>query len=476
MDRHGFLYPWKWVTADFAVRWMNQMTFTGNETSPRLRMVVPGPKSKRIVARDTTALATSTKTAPVTAVQGKGVVVEDADGNLLLDFAAGIGVLNTGHCHPAVVSAIQTQAQRLVHFAGTDFYYDEQVRLAEQLSKRVPIAGPSKVFYTNSGTESNEAAIKVAKKATGRGMFLAFLGAFHGRTQGSLSLTASKPQQRKGFFPTMPGVVHAPFANPYRNVWGINGYEEPQELANRAIDFIEGLFATALPAEDLAALFWEPIQGEGGYVVPPKMFPRMLRKLCDERGALLVADEVQTGFGRTGKWFGSEHFGIKADIVSIAKAMGSGMPIGACVLRADLDFKEKGAHSNTYGGNVLACAASLATLDVIQKERLVDQSRIRGNQMGKRLDELAAKHADIGDHRGLGLMRAIEFIQPGTRGPGGVPLPDPKRRDAVEKACWKRGLITLGCGKSSLRFIPPLVVSAGQIDGAMDVLADALKA
>ncbi len=451
------------------------MAMTGKESTPLLKTALPGPKSKAIVARDDVALATTTKTAPVTAVQGRGVVIEDADGNRLLDFAAGIGVLNTGHCHPKVVAAVQGQASRLMHFAGTDFYYEQQVALAERLGAIAPIKGPVKTFYVQSGTEANEAAIKVTKAATGRQMFLAFLGAFHGRTQGALGLTASKVRQKEGFFPSMPGVVHTPFPNPYRNPWRIDGYDEPQELANRAIEAIEVLFETVLPPKDTAAVFWEPVQGEGGYVVPPKMFPKMLRKLCDENGILLAADEVQTGFGRTGKMFATEHFGITADTVSVAKAMGSGYPIGACLLSAKLDFKQKGQHSNTYGGNVLGCAASLATLDVLQGEKLVENSAKMGAHLGKRLDEFAKQHAFIGDHRGLGLMRALEFVDPKKKGVGGAPKADPKLRDAIEQATWKRGLITLGCGKNSLRFIPALNVTAAQIDGAMDVLGAALK-
>ena len=447
---------------------------TGRETQPVLRTELPGPRSQSIVARDDAALATTTKTAPVTAVRGKGVVVEDADGNVLLDFCAGIGVLNTGHSHPAVVKAIQDQAARLVHFAGTDFYYDQQVTLAERLGRLVPVQGPTKVFYTQSGTESNEAAIKVAKHATGRQMFLAFLGAFHGRTQGSLALTTSKARHREGFFPGMPGVVHAPFPNPYRNTWRIDGYEEPQELADRAIEHVETILEVACPAKETAAVFWEPVQGEGGYVVPPKMFPKMLRKVCDDHGILLVADEVQTGFGRTGKWFASEHFGVRADIVSLAKAMGSGMPIGATVFRAKLDFREQGKHSNTYGGNVLGCAASLATLDVLQKEKLVENSAKLGKHLEKRLEELKEEHAAIGDRRGLGLMQAIEFVKPGTGAKTMGGEPDPKMQKAVEEGCWKRGLILLSCGKSSLRVIPALNVTRAQVDGAMDILGEAL--
>jgi 4-aminobutyrate aminotransferase len=445
------------------------MAITGTETTPLVKTPIPGPKAKAVVQRDETYLVTTTKTAPVVGATAKGVVVEDVDGNRLLDFASGIGVLNTGHCHPKVVKAVQDQAARLMHFAGTDFYYDLQTRLAERIVHKAPIPGKGKLFYCNSGTEANEAAIKVAKIGTGRHMFLAFLGAFHGRTQGSLGLTASKARHREGFFPTMPGVVHAPFPNPYRNTWGINGYDDPDELCNRAIGHIEALLDTILPPKDTAAVFWEPVQGEGGYVVPPKPFPAALRKLCDAHGILLVADEVQSGFGRTGKWFATEHYGIKADIVSIAKAMGSGFPIGGTVVRAGLDFKHKGQHSNTYGGNLLGCAAGMATLDVIEGEHLVENAARMGRHMGRRMDEMKERHARVGDHRGLGLMRALEFVTPDG-------APDPKLREAAETACWKRGLITLGCGKSSLRVIPPLTVTAGQVDGGMDVLDEALRA
>ncbi len=448
------------------------MAIRGTESKPLIKTSIPGPNAKKIVKLDDRFLVTTTKTAPVAAARAKGCVVEDVDGNRLLDFAAGIGVLNTGHCHPKVVKAVQDQAGKLMHFAGTDYYYQQQAELAQRLAGIVPVAGRSKkTFFCNSGTEANEAAIKIAKKATGRHLFLAFLGAFHGRTMGSLSLTASKNVQKDGFFPTMPGVVHTPFPNPLknRNIWGVDGHADPQELSNRAIDHIEHLFNWNLPDQDVAACFWEPVQGEGGYVVPPKMFPKMLHDLCKEHGILLVADEVQTGFGRTGKMFASEHFGVKPDILSIAKAMGSGMPIGATVVRGELDFEKQGSHSNTYGGNLVACAAGLATLDVIEDEKLVENSAKMGSVMGARLDEMKGQHATILEHRGLGLMRAIEFAKPdGT--------PDPVLRDKVETEAWKRGLMLLGCGKSGIRFIPPLNVSEAQIHGAMDVLADSLKA
>jgi 4-aminobutyrate aminotransferase len=445
------------------------MTITGTEATPLVKTPIPGPKAKAVVKRDQAFMMTTTKTAPLAGQSGRGCVVEDVDGNRLLDFASGIGVLNTGHCHPRVVAAVQDQAARLMHFAGTDFYYDLQTRLAERITRIAPVAGKSKLFYTQSGTEANEAAIKIAKAATGRPLFLAFLGAFHGRTQGSLALTASKTKHRAGFFGMMGGVVHAPFPNPYRNTWRIDGYADPAELSNRALEYIEGLLDTVLPPQDVAGVFWEPVQGEGGYVVPPKQFPPALHKLCAQHGILLIADEVQTGFGRTGRMFATEHYGITADIVAMAKAMGSGFPIGAAVARADLDFKESGRHSNTYGGNLLGCAASMATLDVLEDEKLVQNAAKMGERMGGQMEEMRQAHPRVGDHRGLGLMRAFEFVTPEG-------APDPKLRDAAEREAWKRGLVTLACGKASLRVIPPLTVTPGQVDGGMDVLRAALKA
>ncbi len=433
----------------------------GTETKPLVKTPIPGPKAKAVVRKDDRFLVTTTKTAPVTIKRAKGIVVEDLDGNRLLDFASGIGVLNTGHSHPKVIKAIQDQAAQAVHFAGTDFYYPQQADLAEAISEIVPMTGTTKTFFCQSGTEANEASIKIVKHATGRGRLLAFQGAFHGRSQGSLSLTASKARQQEGFFPTMPGVTHLQFPNPFNNIWGINGYEDPKELTNRALEHVEQVFETYVPPQDVAALFWEPVQGEGGYIVPPMDYPKKLQRLLKNHGILLVADEVQTGFGRTGKWFASEHFGVKPDVMSIAKAMGSGMPIGASVARRALDFKGKGFHSNTYGGNLVAAAASHATIDVIRGEKLVENSAKMGEHMGKHLDDIMDDNPSVVDHRGLGLMRAIEFDNAALR-------------DRVEDIAWKNGLILLGCGKKAIRFIPSLNVSRGQIDGAMEVLRQAI--
>lgn len=445
------------------------MAIRGNETKPKLVTSIPGPNGKKIVKKDTKYLMTTTKCAPVAAARGKGVIIEDVDGNRLLDFASGIGVLNTGHCHPRVVKAIQDQTAKLMHFAGTDYYYDAQAELAKRLDAKVPIKGATKTFFCQSGAEANEAAFKIARNHEGRRQFVAFQGAFHGRTMGALALTHSKSTQQMGNFPTMPGVHHTPFPAPFKNMWGINGYEEPDELSNRALDALDYLFETKLPVEDTAALFWEPVQGEGGYHVTPKPFAKGLQKVCNDNGILLIADEVQTGFGRTGKWFASEHFGVNPDMISIAKAMGSGMPIGAQVMRAELDLPKQGIHSNTYGGNLVACASSLATMDVLEDEKLIQNSANMGDHLGKHLKELEEEYASVGDSRGIGLMRAMEFNKKDGS-------PDAALRDKVEEQAWKKGLILLGCGKSGIRFIPSLNVTKGQIDGAMEVLRDSMRA
>lgn len=439
---------------------------------PDVRVPIPGPAAQKIVERDTRALINTTKTSPIAAREAKGVWVTDVDGNRLLDFTAGIGVVNVGHSHPKVVRAIQEQAARLVHFAGTDFYYESQVEYAERLSALTPGRYAKKVFYSNSGTEANEAAIKLAKAGTKRQQLLAFVGAFHGRSQGSLALTASKAIHKAGFFPWMPGVAHAPFPNPYRNIWGIDGYERPDELADKAIDYIESqLFAHLLPPEDVAAIFFEPVQGEGGYVVPPRSFYPKLRKLADKHGILLVADEVQTGFGRTGKLFGCEHHDVVPDIVSLAKAIANGVPMGATIARAELDFDAAGRHSNTYGGNVLATAAAQATLEALLDEHLVENAAKVGRHMERRLHELQGRHEAIGDVRGLGLMLATDFVKDRR-----TKEPDTRTKDRVVEEAAKRGLILLPAGRSAIRYIPPLCISTDEVDAGIEVLEAALRA
>ena len=438
---------------------------------PDIRVPVPGPAAQKIVERDHRALITTTKTSPIVAKSAEGVWITDVDGNRFLDFTSGIGVVNVGHSHPRVVKAMQEQTAKLVHFAGTDFYYESQVELAERLGQVTPGAFDKKTFFTNSGTESNEAAIKLVKHATKRPQLMAFVGAFHGRTMGSLALTGSKPVHKRHFFPWMPGVTHAPFPDPYRNVWGIDGYEKPDELADQAIAYIERLFESMLPPEDVAGIWYEPVQGEGGYVVPPKSFYPKLFKLAKQHGILMVADEVQTGFGRTGKLFGSEHYGLEPDLVALAKAIANGMPMGALVARASLDFDVSGAHSNTYGGNVLATTAALATLDVIQQEKLVENAATVGKHMMTRLRELQDKHDCIGDVRGLGLMLATDFVK--DRRTKAV---DPKFKNRVVEEAMKRGLVLLPAGKSAVRYIPPISITREEVDMGVDILDASIKA
>lgn len=437
---------------------------------PDIAIEPPGPEGKKIVERDRKVVANTTKCSPIVAKRGFGAVIEDVDGNIYIDFASGIGVNNTGHCHPKIVEAIKSQSEDLLHFAGTDFYYDVQVTLAEKLAEITPFDGEKKVFFANSGAEANEAAMKVVKWSRGRGQFLAFIGAFHGRTMGALALTASKPVQRGRYFPMMPGVYHIPYPNPYRNVFGIDGYENGAELINRVIDFIETAFNTYIVPEEIGAIFIEPVQGEGGYIVPPKDFFIELKKLMDTYGILIIDDEVQAGFGRTGKLFAIEHFGIKPDIVNIAKGMGSGMPIGATVYSAKYDFKVQGAHSNTYGGNPVACAAAIATIEIMTSSGFMDHVNAMGKIIEQRLNEMYDKFEIIGDVRGLGLMRASEFVKNRKTKEYAV-----KERDRILEYCYKHGLILLPCGVSGIRYIPPLVINEELLNKGLDILEDAIK-
>jgi len=438
------------------------------EDLPKIIVVPPGPKAKKVVALDTKYLATSTKAAPIVAERAKGAVAWDVDGNRYLDFTSGIGVVNTGHCHPAVVKAVQEQAERMFHFAGTDFYYAAQAELAKMLCEVTPGEFEKKVFYTNSGAESVEAAIKLTRWHSQRRQFIGFTGAFHGRTMGALAITASKAVHRDRFFPMMPGVTHIPFAYCYRCPYKME-YPGCDVWCARILE--EVYFQGALPPTEVAAMFMEPIQGEGGYIpAPPKWVP-VMREITKRNGILLVDDEVQAGFGRTGKWFVIEHFGVEPDVICLAKGMGSGVPIGAIVFRKELDFGVQGAHSNTYGGNLLAVASTKATIEVIQKEKLVENAAKLGRHLRRRLEELAERHEGIGDVRGLGLMQMTEFVKDRR-----TKERDPKFRDAVEVEAYRRGLLLLGCGRSGIRYIPPLIITKRQIDAAMDILDAAMKA
>lgn len=434
---------------------------------PDIKVTPPGPKAREVIERDKKYIATTTKSAPVVIRRASGSIVEDVDGNLLIDFASGISVLNVGSCHPTVVEAIRKQAGEFTHFAGTDYYYDVQTQLAKKLEEITPGKYPKKTFFANSGAEANEAAIKVAKWNTKRQMFLAFLGAFHGRTQGALSLTGSKAKQKAGFFPSMPGVVHVPFAYCFRCPYKLTYPSCDLYCAN----IIEDLYMkTIAPPEDLAGVFVEPVQGEGGYVVPPPGWLDRIGKIAKDHGMLFIADEVQTGFGRTGKMWGIEHSKILPDVLTMAKSMGGGLPISAAVYRADLDYKESGKHSNTYGGNPVASAASLAVINVIESEGLVQRSAKVGAHMAKRLDEMKDRFEFIGDRRGLGMMQATEFVTDKRTN-----KPNPKLRDAIDKDAYEHGLVLLTCGESAIRYIPALNIEEDVLDAGLDVLEGCFK-
>src|SRR5271167_3107225 len=436
---------------------------------PKIITALPGPNAKRVLAGDSKYISPSyTRSYPLVAKRGRGVIVEDVDGNEFFDFSAGIAVTSTGHCHPHVVAAIQKQAAELIHMSGTDFYYEQLVTLAERLSKVAPMRGPHKFYYGNSGAEAFEAALKLARYHTKRQNIIAFYGAFHGRTMGALSLTASKPQQRRRFAPLVPGVTHVRYPDVYRGCVG--GGQEEEAFALGCARFIEEkLFKTTLPPEEVAAIFVEPIQGEGGYVVAPTVFMQELRRICDRHGILLVADEVQSGAGRTGKWWAIEHTGVEPDIVCIAKGIASGMPLGVTMTKADIMDWVPGSHASTFGGNPVAIAAALATLDVLEREGLKN-AEVVGNHIMERIAEWPQKLELVGDVRGRGLMIGVEIVtDKKARTPGGV------ERDLIVERAFERGVLFLGCGPNTIRLAPPLIVSKEQADIALDVLEECIK-
>src|SRR6059058_4412885 len=383
------------------------MTMTG----PIIKTALPGPNAKRVLEGDDRYISPSyTRSYPLVAKEGRGVVVTDVDGNEFLDFSSGIAVTSTGHCHPDVVAAIQKQAGELIHMSGTDFYYESLVTLAERLSKIAPMPGPHRIYYGNSGAEAVECALKLARYHTKRQNVIAFFGAFHGRTMGALSLTASKPQQRRRFAPLMPGVTHVRYPDVYRGCVG--GTQDADNFALGCARFIEEkLFKTTLPPEEVAAIFVEPVQGEGGYVVAPDVFMQELRRICDRHGILLVVDEVQSGAGRTGKWWAVEHTGVHPDIVCMAKGIASGMPLGITLSKAEIMDWVPGSHASTFGGNPVCIAAALATLEVIERDGLLQNATEVGNHMLKRMAEWPKKHKLVGDIRGLGLMIGVELVK-----------------------------------------------------------------
>jgi 4-aminobutyrate aminotransferase len=435
---------------------------------PKLRGPLPGPKARAAVEADDRLISPSyTRTYPLVAKSGRGTRITDIDGNEFLDFAAGIAVTSTGHCHPEVVAAIQKQAAELIHISSTDFFHEPLTDLAARLSAVAPMPGPHKFFYGNSGAEAVECALKLARYHTGRQNVIAFFGAFHGRTMGALSLTASKAQQKRRFGPMLPGVTHIRYPYAYRGCSG--GPEEQEAFSMGCARYIEEkLFKTILPAEEVAAIFVEPIQGEGGYVVAPTNFLRELRAICNRHGILLVADEVQSGAGRTGKWWAIEHSGVEPDIVCMAKGIASGMPLGICMSRAEIMDWVPGSHASTFGGNPISIAAALATVDVLEREGIDNAANV-GEFILDRLHGWKHTHALVGDVRGRGLMIGIELVlDKATRAPATA------LRNQVEKLAFEKGLMILGCGETSLRLCPPLVVSREEAAVALDILEEAL--
>ena len=446
---------------------MKEQTEAVRADLPRILTSLPGPRARDVIKRDRNVVSPSYKRPyPLVAQRGEGAIVEDVDGNRFLDFNAGIAVAATGHCHPKVVESIRNQAARLIHMSGTDFFYESMVELAERLASLAPGGVPRRVYFGNSGTEAVEAAIKLARYHTGRDKFIAFLGAFHGRTLGSLSLTASKTVQRRGFGPLVPGVHHVPYAYCYRCAYG----KEPETCAVECVKVIEDqLLKTVLPAEEVAAVVVEPVQGEGGYVVPPRKFFDELQRVASAHGILLILDEVQSGMGRTGKMWAADHFGVIPDVLAVAKGIASGLPLGATVARTELMTWEAGAHASTFGGNPVAVAAALATIELLE-EGLVENAARLGEHLMNRIRDWPGRFGCVGEVRGLGLMIGIEMVRDrDTREKA------PELRDRIVQAAFERGLLVLGAGENSIRLSPPLTITRDQADFAVDTLEECLK-
>jgi 4-aminobutyrate aminotransferase len=427
---------------------------------PNIKTDLPGPKARALLARDALVVSPSyPRDYPFVMSHGKGAEIWDVDGNRFLDFAAGIGVCSTGHSHPAVVQAIKDAADRFLHISS-DYWHEGQVRLAERLNDLSPMKEPVMSFFAQSGTESVEAALKLARYTTGRGRFIGFLGGFHGRTMGSLSFTSSKYTQQKGFFPSMPGVTHVPYPNNYRPLFA------GADQGHAVLRYIEDvLFVNNVPASEVAAILIEPIQGEGGYLVPPDGFLEGLRELCDRHGILLIFDEVQSGIGRTGKMFAAQHWDVAPDIMTLAKGLGSGLPIGMVVAKRSIMQKwSRGAHGNTFGGNPLCCAAALATIDLIEREYCANAAKV-GDYFILRLREMARQSDYIGEVRGKGLMIGMELVTDKNS-----KLPAKKLCDALITRAYHNGLILLSCGLSTVRFMPPLLIDESDVDEAIALL------
>ncbi len=434
---------------------------------PEIKVKPPGPKAKKVLEQDREFVSPSYPRAyPLVTDHGSGMWVWDVDGNKYLDFVAGVAVNSLGHSHPAIIEAIHEQSKKFIHAVGTVFYYKLIPDVCAKLCQITPGRFKKKAFLANSGAEAIEAAIKLARYTTGRPRIISFIGAFHGRTMGAISLTASKAVHRRHFSPMLPEVTHVPYAYCYRCIFNL----EPKSCAIACIDYIEDwIFTKVAPPEDVAAIVVEPIQGEGGYVVPPDGYFQKLREICDKHKILLVVDEVQTGFGRTGKMFAIEHWGVEPDIICLAKGIAAGMPMGAMVAKESICKWETGAHSNTFGGNPLSAVACLKTIEILQ-DGLVEHAKKMGDYLHKKLGAISSKYDFIGDHRGLGLMQGIEIVKNRK-----TKEPDHNYRELIVNKCFEKGLLILGCGDSTIRFVPPLIVEKDHVDIAMGILTDVLN-
>jgi 4-aminobutyrate aminotransferase len=435
--------------------------------SPRIKTSLPGPRAKKLIKLDKKYVSPSyTRVYPLVAQKGDGLWVHDVDGNVFLDFTAGIATNATGHCHPKVVKAIQEQAKRLLHMSGTDFYYTPQILLAEKLASLAPGRGTKRAYFGNSGAEAVEAAFKLARWHTKRELNIAFFGAFHGRTMGALSLTASKTVQKKNYNPFVPGITHIPYAYCYRCAYNLTY----PKCGLYCVNWVEDtLFRTTVPPEEVAAIFVEPIQGEGGYIVPPPGFHKELHKIAKKYGILYVADEVQSGMGRTGKMFAMEHFKVTPDIIAVAKGIASGMPLGAMIASAKIMNWEAGSHASTFGGNPLSCQAAMATIRLLENNLMKNVEK-QGKRLLDGLLELQKSFECMGDVRGKGLMVAVELVKDRE-----TKAPATAMRPRIIKRAFEKGLLVLGCGENSIRFCPSLTVSAAEVDLCLTIFEESLK-
>ncbi len=447
------------------------MTPTIELQKPIIKTELPGPNAQEIIAADAQYVTPSYPRPDykLVAEKGYGVWIEDVDGNVFLDCNAGVAVCSTGHCHPEIVAAITKQTETLIHMCGTDYYYRHMPALGKKLDEIVPIKSPTKTHFANSGAEAVETALKLAMYHTRRQKFISFFGSFHGRTLGALSLTSSKKAQRSGFMRQALDVVHVPYPNHIRSPF--KEVTDPESASKATIDWIENrLFNTTTPPEEVAGIVVEAVQGEGGYIPAPPNFLKELRRICDWHGIMLIVDEVQSGMGRTGKMFATDYYDIEPDIMCLAKGIGSGLPIGVCVARADIMDWHKGAHASTFGGNPVCIASALKTIELLENG-LTENARVVGDYLQNGLRQLMDKYDCIGDVRGLGLMVGVEFVESKE-----TMKPAPELRDKIEMACFERGLIILGCGANTIRWSPPLILTKENVDVALSIFDEAIAA